>query len=123
MSELTRLFSAFFRSANAALFCVARLRTMLSCRDSNPERQNQNLLCYHYTTAQSDARKRCKDIISFSKSQILPKLFRKNHLIPPLNQAKYPQIVDNKVLFQYCFPEMFYRTLHPQTRSFIPIFI
>ena len=31
---------------------------MLSCRDSNPERQNQNLLCYHYTTAQSVARKR-----------------------------------------------------------------
>ena len=33
---------------------------VLSCRDSNPERQNQNLLCYHYTTAQSVARKRCK---------------------------------------------------------------
>ena len=31
---------------------------VLSCRDSNPERQNQNLLCYHYTTAQSVARKR-----------------------------------------------------------------
>ena len=32
----------------------------LNCRDSNPERQNQNLLCYHYTTVQSDARKRDK---------------------------------------------------------------
>ena len=31
---------------------------VLSCRDSNPERQNQNLLCYHYTTAQTFARKR-----------------------------------------------------------------
>ena len=30
----------------------------LNCRDSNPERQNQNLLCYHYTTVQSVARKR-----------------------------------------------------------------
>lgn len=26
---------------------------LLSYRDSNPERQNQNLLCYHYTIAQS----------------------------------------------------------------------
>ena len=33
----------------------------LSCQDSNLERQNQNLLCYHYTTAQSVARKRDKD--------------------------------------------------------------
>ena len=49
------------------------LLLVLSCRDSNPERQNQNLLCYHYTTAQSDARKRCKDIISFYKSQIFAK--------------------------------------------------
>ena len=33
----------------------------LSCQDSNLERQNQNLLCYHYTTAQSVARERDKD--------------------------------------------------------------
>ena len=39
----------------------------LSCQDSNLERQNQNLLCYHYTTAQSVARKRHKD------KQIFPK--------------------------------------------------
>ena len=37
-----------------------RCLCVLSCRDSNPERQNQNLLCYHYTTAQTFARKRCK---------------------------------------------------------------
>ena len=30
----------------------------LSYLDSNQERQNQNLLCYHYTIAQSVARKR-----------------------------------------------------------------
>ena len=35
-----------------------RCLCVLSCRDSNPERQNQNLLCYHYTTAQTSARKR-----------------------------------------------------------------
>lgn len=38
----------------------------LSCRDSNPERQNQNLLCYHYTTAQTRARKRDKDNEKFT---------------------------------------------------------
>lgn len=39
-----------------------RLRTtVLNYLDSNQERQNQNLLCYHYTTAQSVARKRDKD--------------------------------------------------------------
>ncbi len=71
MSKLTRLlfFCPFYE--RYSVLCIARLWTMLSCRDSNPERQNQNLLCYHYTTAQSDARKRCKDIISFLKSQIL----------------------------------------------------
>lgn len=36
-----------------------RLRTtVLNYLDSNQERQNQNLLCYHYTTAQTFARKR-----------------------------------------------------------------
>ena len=45
-----------------------RLRTtVLNYLDSNQERQNQNLLCYHYTTAQSVARKRHKD------KQIFPK--------------------------------------------------
>jgi hypothetical protein len=35
-----------------------RLRTaVLNYLDSNQERQNQNLLCYHYTIVQSDARK------------------------------------------------------------------
>ncbi len=28
------------------------LHKTLSYRDSNPKRQNQNLLCYHYTIAQ-----------------------------------------------------------------------
>ena len=30
---------------------------MLTHQDSNLERQNQNLLCYHYTIVQSVARK------------------------------------------------------------------
>ena len=38
---------------------------LLSCRDSNPERQNQNLLCYHYTTAQTIARKRLQRYTNF----------------------------------------------------------
>lgn len=51
-------------------FPLQRLRlrtTVLNYLDSNQERQNQNLLCYHYTTAQSVARKRHKD------KQIFPK--------------------------------------------------
>lgn len=42
----------------------------LSCRDSNPERQNQNLLCYHYTTAQTFARKRRQRYIKKSQNPI-----------------------------------------------------
>ena len=36
------------QSVDCELFSV-----LLSYRDSNPKRQNQNLLCYHYTIAQS----------------------------------------------------------------------
>lgn len=44
-----------------------RLRTtVLNYLDSNQERQNQNLLCYHYTTAQTVARKRDKDTKNFT---------------------------------------------------------
>ena len=50
---------------------------VLSCRDSNPERQNQNLLCYHYTTAQTVARKRHKDRQKNPKSNSTPEKCRK----------------------------------------------
>ena len=39
-------------------FCVSSL---LGYPDSNQERQDQNLQCYHYTIAQYFAQKRCKD--------------------------------------------------------------
>ena len=38
-----------------------RLLIMLGYPDSNQERQDQNLQCYHYTIAQYFAQKRCKD--------------------------------------------------------------
>ena len=38
--------------------CVSLL---LGYPDSNQERQDQNLQCYHYTIAQYFAQKRCKD--------------------------------------------------------------
>ena len=34
---------------------------LLGYPDSNQERQDQNLQCYHYTIAQYIAQKRCKD--------------------------------------------------------------
>ncbi len=38
-----------------------RLSFLLGYPDSNQERQDQNLQCYHYTIAQYSAQKRCKD--------------------------------------------------------------
>ena len=38
-----------------------RLLFLLGYPDSNQERQDQNLQCYHYTIAQYFAQKRCKD--------------------------------------------------------------
>ena len=47
-----------------------RLRTtVLNYLDSNQERQNQNLLCYHYTIVQSDARKQVQRYGKESKIQ------------------------------------------------------
>ena len=46
---------------------------MLSHEDSNLDKQNQNLLCYHYTIGQSlvlSVKKRCKDIAFKLKFQI-----------------------------------------------------
>ncbi len=50
---------------------------VLSYQDSNLERLNQNQLCYHYTIAQSAARKRCKDKATFFIVQIFWQLFCK----------------------------------------------
>ena len=48
-----------------------RLRTtVLNYLDSNQERQNQNLLCYHYTIVQSDAR---KQVQRYGKESIFQK--------------------------------------------------
>ena len=44
---------------------------VLSYLDSNQDKQNQNLLCYHYTIGQSSLlsfEERCKDCASESKS-------------------------------------------------------
>lgn len=50
-----------------------RLRTtVLNYLDSNQERQNQNLLCYHYTIVQSDARKQVQRYGKESKFQKNP---------------------------------------------------
>ena len=59
-------------AARRAIFSEKRVNTnsrlvvsrlfALNCPDSNWERQNQNLLCYHYTTVQSlRSQARCKD--------------------------------------------------------------
>ena len=49
---------------------LLRLRTtVLNYLDSNQERQNQNLLCYHYTIVQSDARKQVQRYGKESKFQ------------------------------------------------------
>ena len=51
---------------------------VLSYLDSNQDKQNQNLLCYHYTIGQSfvlSAKKRCKDITLCRKCQIFTSLF------------------------------------------------
>lgn len=53
-------------------FPLQRLRlrtTVLNYLDSNQERQNQNLLCYHYTIVQSDARKQVQRYGKESKFQ------------------------------------------------------
>lgn len=53
-----------------------RLRTtVLNYLDSNQERQNQNLLCYHYTIAQSSARKRHKSNVKKSIVKISAPIF------------------------------------------------
>ncbi len=49
----------------------------LNYQDSNLERQNQNLLCYHYTIVQSDARKRDKDRKILFPRQTMPQKKRK----------------------------------------------
>lgn len=45
-----------------------RLLKKLGRKDSNPEKQNQNLLCYHYTTTQC-FKKRGKISTSFWSAQ------------------------------------------------------
>ena len=40
---------------------------VLSHQDSNLGKQNQNLVCYHYTMRQSFYKKRCKDTNYFKK--------------------------------------------------------
>ena len=35
---------------------------MLSWKDSNPHKQNQNLRCYHYTTRQSERRRKDRNL-------------------------------------------------------------
>ena len=54
------------RPTKKAGFAETKPACWLNCRDSNPEYQNQNLMCYRYTTVQSDARKRDKDTQFFS---------------------------------------------------------
>ena len=49
------------RDADAPLLCFCEL----GYPDSNQERQDQNLQCYHYTIAQYIAQKRCKDTAFF----------------------------------------------------------
>ena len=44
---------------------------LLGYPDSNQERQDQNLQCYHYTIAQYIAQKRCKDTAFFRYANFL----------------------------------------------------
>ena len=76
-SDPTRLFAACATKTKRPDFEIRpfpsqrlRLRTtVLNYLDSNQERQNQNLLCYHYTIVQSDARKQVQRYGKESKFQ------------------------------------------------------
>ncbi len=51
---------------------------LLSYPDSNQDKQNQNLLCYHYTIGQSfvlSFEERCKGMIFHLKLQIFHSVF------------------------------------------------
>ena len=48
------LFVWLWEQKNAASSAGELLRFALSYADSNHDKQNQNLLCYHYTIRQSD---------------------------------------------------------------------
>ena len=59
-------------------FFQKNLVFVLSYLDSNQDKQNQNLLCYHYTIGQSSVlsvKKRCKGITLLRKRQIFVPLF------------------------------------------------
>ena len=55
-------------------FCLL----MLSKADSNHHKQNQNLLCYHYTIGQSDAqgdKSGAKLVVFFPTTKLFPYFF------------------------------------------------
>ena len=57
---------------------------VLDYQDSNLDKQNQNLLCYHYTIVQSfglSVKKRCKDKGKFRNLQTFRNFFSKKPLI------------------------------------------
>ena len=57
---------------------------MLSYLDSNQDKQNQNLLCYHYTIGQSlmlSFEERCKGISFWRKCQIISMVFVCDHFL------------------------------------------
>ena len=54
---------------------LSLISSLLDYQDSNLDKQNQNLLCYHYTIVQSLCaflRKRCKDTFFL---QYIPNIF------------------------------------------------
>ena len=56
----------------------------LDYQDSNLDKQNQNLLCYHYTIVQTyvlSVKKRCKDRTMSRNMQIFRDIFSYQHLI------------------------------------------
>ena len=59
-------------------FCPYKTGNLLDYQDSNLDKQNQNLLCYHYTIVQTyvlSVKKRCKDRGLQANLQIFYSLF------------------------------------------------
>ena len=87
---------------------------MLSYRDSNPKFQNQNLTCYHYTIAQSVARKLCKGIVKIS---ILQNFFVRHRVSPANRLRRQPSgesVREAGGVWRAVWPEVSCRRPHPR---------
>lgn len=79
--------------------------TLLSCKDSNLDQENQNLLCYHYTTGQyykngdNNRSKISADIFYFTSNKFLLRRLRDSNPRNPFELSGF-QDQHNKPLCQ-----------------------